>query len=57
MVIVPMLFNIIPELTVRVFPELIVKEDTVHVPMPFHVPPIDTHDGPSETVSLTACAS
>ena len=46
-----------PGLIVRVSPELIVKEDTVHVSTPFHIPPIATHDGPSERVPPTACAS
>ena len=49
--------NIIPELIVRVSPELIVKVVTVHVLTPFHVPPIATHDGPSEMVPPVACAS
>jgi len=55
--------NTIPDLIVRISPELIVKDDTLHVlsvpphSLPAHVPPIAIHDNPSEMVLLVACAS
>ena len=40
LVIVPVLINTIADLIVIVSPELIDKDDTVHVIEPLHVPPI-----------------
>jgi hypothetical protein len=47
----------IPELIVRVSCPYIVKDDTVHVLVPLHVPPIATHDDPLERVVVVARAS
>jgi len=46
-----------PELIVKVSPELIVISDTVQVLGSVHVPPIDSHDFWSETIPPVACAS
>jgi hypothetical protein len=40
LLMVPVLINTIPDLIVRVSPELIDKDDKVHVLVPLHVPPI-----------------
>jgi hypothetical protein len=57
LMMVPVLINTIPELIISESPELIVKDDTVHVVVPLHVPPIATHEDPLERVVVVACAS
>ncbi len=56
MLMTPVLTKIISELIVRVSPELILKDDIVHVLIPSQVPPIATHEGLSETIPLIAYA-
>src|SRR3990172_10032431 len=58
MVMVPVLTNLIPELIVTESGELIVKDDTVHVLTPSHVPSMgdDSHDDSSEITVFTGHA-